>query len=180
MDRLKSLIYADHLTEEEFEKRWKSVMEDYKLEDNAWLKDLYSIRSDWIPVYFNGISITGLFRITSWYESSNNYFQHFHNSCDTLVQFYNRYESVVEKQRYVNSKNNTKSEFIPKPDMPLQIQKYVARIYTRALFNHVSDEIKGAWHFITIKDMSTVDGIMFLKIKDKLLRDHIFEVSLFK
>lgn len=179
MDRLKSVVYADHFTEEEFEEGWKSVMEDYKLEDNAWLKDLYNIRSDWIPAYFNDIPMAGLLRTTSRSESSNNYFQHFQNNGDTLVQFYNRYESAIEKQRCVNSKNNTKSEFIPKSDTSLQIQKDAARIYTRALFNHVSDEIKGAWHFTTIKDMSTVDGIMSLKIKDKLLREHIFKVISF-
>ncbi|KAK1369541.1 hypothetical protein POM88_035633 [Heracleum sosnowskyi] len=177
MGRLKSVVYADHFTIEEFEEGWKSVMEDYKLQDNAWLKDLYSIRSDWIPAYFNDIAMAGLLRTTSRSESSNSYFQNLHNRRDTLVQFYNRYESAIEKQRYLNSKNNTKSEFIPKPDTPLKIQKDDARLYTRALFNHVSEEIKGAWHFTTIKDMATVDGVRFLKIKDKLMKDHTFEVT---
>lgn len=77
---MKSLVYADHLTPEEFEEGWDAVIQEYKLEDNDWLIDMYNIRKEWIPAYFYDLEMVGLLRTTSRSESSNFYFQHFQQS----------------------------------------------------------------------------------------------------
>ncbi|XP_026459702.1 protein FAR1-RELATED SEQUENCE 5-like [Papaver somniferum] len=38
-------------TVEDFEKQWQSMLVEFKLTENEWLKDLYDIREKWIPVY---------------------------------------------------------------------------------------------------------------------------------
>ncbi|KAL8089074.1 hypothetical protein AgCh_038732 [Apium graveolens] len=152
MTSLKSIVYADHLSENEFEEGWTKVMEEYKLQDNTWLQEMYAIRTDWIP--------------------------YFHRRGSTLVEFYSRFESALKKQRYNNAQSNKDSQLIPKPHTPLAIEKDAANVYTRNLFNFVSGEIKNALHFTKIDDMVNFNGIKSLMVNDKLLQDHIFEVSI--
>ncbi|KAK1359315.1 hypothetical protein POM88_043789 [Heracleum sosnowskyi] len=113
MDKMKSFVWADHLSIEEFEEGWKSVIEEYDLADNDWLIEMYDLRKEWIPAYFNNVEMAGLLRTTSRSESSNFYFQHFQQSGDTLVEFYSKYESAIDKQRYLYAQNNQLSEFVP-------------------------------------------------------------------
>lgn len=153
-------------------------MEQYELQDNAWLNGLYEIRSQWIPAYFNDIPMAGLLRTTSRSESTNSFFQHFQNSGDTLVQFHYRYENAIEKQRYVNSKNNSDSELIPITQSPLKIEKDAAQLYTRHLYNFVRDEIQNALHFTKIDDMFTIDGVKHVKTRDQLMKYCTFEVNI--
>lgn len=176
MTSLKSIVYGDHLSVNEFEEGWNKVMEEYKLQDNTRLQEMFAVRSDWISVYFNDIPMAGLLRTTSRSESSNSFFQHFHRRGSTLVEFYSRFESAMEKQRYNNAQSNKDSQLIPKPHTPLVIEKDAAKIYTRNLFNFVSEEITNALHFTKIDDMVNSNGIKSLKVKDKLLQDRIFEV----
>jgi len=37
---------------EEFELTWKTIISDFKLEENGWLSQMYDIRSMQIPTYF--------------------------------------------------------------------------------------------------------------------------------
>ncbi|KAK1383118.1 hypothetical protein POM88_020853 [Heracleum sosnowskyi] len=130
MDKMKSFIWADHLSIEEFEEGWKSVIEDYDLADNDWLNEMYDLRKEWIPAYFNNVEMAGLLRTTSRSESSNFYFQHFLQSGDTFVEFYSKYESAIDKQRYLYAQNNQLSEFAQIPATHLKIEKDAAKIYT--------------------------------------------------
>lgn len=93
------MVYSDHSTPTEFEDGWNGVMSEYKLESNAWLTSLFKKRKQWIPAYFSDIEMVGLLRTTSRSESSNFFFQHFHENGDTLVEFYSSFESAMDKQR---------------------------------------------------------------------------------
>ncbi|KAK1396111.1 hypothetical protein POM88_005974 [Heracleum sosnowskyi] len=135
MTSFKSVVYGDHLSVNEFEEGWNRVMEEYKLQYNTWLQEIYSVRSYWIPMYFNDIPMVGLLRTTSRY-----------------------------------------SELIPTLHTPLAIEKDDATVYTKNLFNFVSEEITNSLHFTKIDDMVSVNGIKSLKVMDKLLKDRIFEV----
>jgi hypothetical protein len=50
-------------TIEEFESRWKAILEKYNLENNEWLQGRYEIRKSWIHVFQ---------RHLAWRYSSNN------------------------------------------------------------------------------------------------------------
>jgi len=45
---------------DEFEENWKSLLETYKLQDNAWLNGLYNERTFWVPAYMKDIFWTGM------------------------------------------------------------------------------------------------------------------------
>ncbi|XP_062166115.1 protein FAR1-RELATED SEQUENCE 4-like [Alnus glutinosa] len=56
---IRSCVYNSQ-TCDEFDAKWQSVLECYNLEENAWLQDLYSERSFWVPAYLNSIFWAGM------------------------------------------------------------------------------------------------------------------------
>ncbi|KAK1354167.1 hypothetical protein POM88_047423 [Heracleum sosnowskyi] len=174
---MKACVWSDYLTEDEFEQNWNAIIEEYQLSDNGWLNDMYTIRKEWIPAYFNDVSMVGLLRTTSRSESSNFYFQHFHRSGDTLVDFMKRYDSAMDRQRNLNAQNNRDSEFKFNSITRLKIDKDASRLYTRHLYYLVAEEIEAAWHHTRIDDMSLVNDVKHFKVKDSLLNGKVFEVK---
>lgn len=81
---------------EEFEVRWKSIINDFKLEENGWLSQMYDIRSMWIPTYFNDMFLAGILRTTSRSESENSFFGNYLNKNLSLVEFWMRFDSAIE------------------------------------------------------------------------------------
>lgn len=177
MTKMKACVWSDHLTIEEFEQSWEAIIEEYSLGDNGWLTDMYNIRKDWIPAYFNDVAMAGPLRTTSRSESSNFYFQHFHQSGDTLVEFMKRYDSAMDRQRHLNAQNNNDSELTPISVTELKIEKDASRLFTRQLYHLVTEEIEGAWYYTQIDDMSIEDDFKTFKVKDSLLNGKIFEVK---
>ncbi|KAK1396433.1 hypothetical protein POM88_006296 [Heracleum sosnowskyi] len=177
VENLKSAVYSDHLTPDEFEERWNAVISEYKLESNTWLTELFNIRDQWIPAYFSDIEMAGLLRTTSRSESSNFFFQHFHESGDTLVEFYSSFESAMDKQRLRYAENENRSEQIPTTDTTMSIEKDASKLYTLEIFYLVREEIKTACYHTTMQDMTKDNEKRHFKCKDDLLHDKIFEVS---
>ncbi|KAK1397483.1 hypothetical protein POM88_007346 [Heracleum sosnowskyi] len=175
---MKACVWSDYLTEDEFEQNWNAIIEEYQLSGNGWLNDMYTIRKEWIPAYFNDVSMAGLLRTTSRSESSNFYFQHFHRSGDTLVDFMKRYDSAMDRQRNLNAQNNRDSEFKFNSITGLKIDKDASRLYTRHLYYLVVEEIEATWHHTRIDDMSLVNDVKHFKVKDSLLNGKVFECNI--
>ncbi|XP_063938020.1 protein FAR-RED IMPAIRED RESPONSE 1-like [Daucus carota subsp. sativus] len=174
--RLKGVVYADHLAPTEFETEWKEVIEEFKLEDNTWLSEMFAIRDQWIPAYFSGIEMAGLLRTTSRSESSNFFFQHYHESGDTLVEFYSSFESAMDKQRLINDTDDRRSQEIPLSDSPMQIEIDASKIYTLEIYYLVREEIRSGCCHCIVEDRTKELDFSAFKIKDMLLNDKIFEV----
>lgn len=147
--------------------------------DNDWLTDMHVIRKEWIPAYFNNVAMAGLLRTTSRSGSSNFYFKHFHKSGDTLLEFFSKYESAIEKQRHLFEDNNQLSISVPIPATELKIEIDAAKIYTRQLYYRVREEIESAWYHTSIDEVSLIEGVKQFKIKDALLKGRLFEVRCF-
>lgn len=176
MEKLKSFVYSDHVKPEDFEKFWNAVIAEFKLESNSWLTDMYNIRDQWIPAYFSDIEMAGLLRTTSRSESSNSFFQHFHESQDTLVEFYSSFESAMDKQRLQNVENDKRSEQIPAMETSMSIEMDASKMYTLELYYLVREEIKSACYHTSMLDMTMDNETRHFKCKDDLLQDKIFEV----
>jgi hypothetical protein len=56
---LRSCVYESQ-TCDEFDANWQSLLECYNLEDNAWLRGLYSERTFWVPAYMKGVFWAGM------------------------------------------------------------------------------------------------------------------------
>ncbi|KAK1363407.1 hypothetical protein POM88_038968 [Heracleum sosnowskyi] len=177
VEKLKSAVYSDYLTLREFEERWNVVIAEFKLEYNPWLTEMFNIRDQWIPAYFSDIEMAGLLRTTSRSESSNSFFQHFHESGDTLVEFYSSFESAMDKQRLRNVEDDNRSEKIPLKETSMSIEMDASKLYTLELYYRVREEIKLACYHTSMEDMTRDNDSRHFKCKDDLLQGQIFEVS---
>ncbi|WOG92215.1 hypothetical protein DCAR_0311478 [Daucus carota subsp. sativus] len=178
VSKLKDAVYSDHLTPVQFEERWEAVIAEFNLVLNPWLSKMFSICAQWIPAYFSDIEMAGLLRTTSRSESSNFYFQHFHDSGDTLVEFWSSFESAMDRQRMRNADDEKKSQKIPLTDITLANESDAANLYTLELFYLVREEIKSGCYHTIVESMFRDDDCSHFKFKDVLLNDQVFEVSL--
>ncbi|KNA13481.1 hypothetical protein SOVF_116620 [Spinacia oleracea] len=69
---LKDIIY-DSFTGDEFEERWKIVIDQYELADDTWLTRLYEERLMWVPIYNKDTFCAGM-RNTQRVESMQSFF----------------------------------------------------------------------------------------------------------
>ena len=136
MEKIRRVIWVDHTTPEEFEHGWLDAVDEFDLNENVWLKEMFDMRSLWIPAYFNDDPMVGLLRTTSRSESSNFYFGNYVQRGDTLSEFYICYQSAIEKQRINNAKKLTHyDDFTPKTITDREIEKDALRLYTQGLFS---------------------------------------------
>ena len=150
-------------------------MSEYKLQDNNWLAAMFRRRRTWIPAYYSDIEMAGLLRTTSRSESSNSFFQHFHERGDTLVEFYSSFESAMDKQRIRTVEDEKNSRKTPRFETPLQIEKDAAQLYTQ-LYYRVREEIRNACFHTSIPEMTRNDEARIFTCKDDLLKGKLFQV----
>ncbi|XP_021767113.1 protein FAR1-RELATED SEQUENCE 5-like [Chenopodium quinoa] len=122
-------------TPEEFEHSWTQVVNEFELTKNEWFSSMYEIRHSWIPAYFKDLFLAGLFRTTSISESENSVFGSLTDKWLNLVEFWVRYESIIDRQRH----NQKKSDHDTSHSLPIlktnhSIEKHARDIYTHANF----------------------------------------------
>nr|XP_017245299.1 PREDICTED: protein FAR1-RELATED SEQUENCE 5-like [Daucus carota subsp. sativus] len=145
LSKFKPFVWGENLDISEFEACWKSLMDEFKMTDNEWLCDMYECRHLWIPAYFKEDPLLGILRTTSWSESANSFFSHYHQPGDTLSQFYLRFETAMDKQRNINSDLNHKSNVaFPSTDTELFLEKDAAELYTREIFYKFQKQVRDA------------------------------------
>ncbi|KAK1378190.1 hypothetical protein POM88_024934 [Heracleum sosnowskyi] len=152
MEKMKKYIWSSTLEPAEFEKGWTSVLKEVKLEGNRWLWEMFAIRTSWIPAFFRDKPMFGLMRTTSRSESENNFFSQFHRQSDSLCEFYLRFGSAMDRQRYDYT--------------PVQF------------FYKIQQEILASCYDMRIQDIGPlVDGVKCYIMKDVLMKDKLFEVK---
>ncbi|XP_074283255.1 protein FAR1-RELATED SEQUENCE 5-like [Silene latifolia] len=110
MTDINVVVWDVDLEPEEFEQNWQTVIEAHGMQNNRWLKYVFSIRQKWIPAYFRDLPLGFLLRITQRSESSNSYFKRFESHFGTLVEFWMRYNSTIEQQRHSQRRMDTANE----------------------------------------------------------------------
>src|SRR5436189_5543486 len=116
-------------------------------------------------------------RTTSLSESQNSFFQSFQLPWETLVEFWFKFETAMEKHRYTNEQLNFECmKSVPVAQTPLAIEKYAGRMYTRAAFYDIQSELKDSIKKLRIESVCKVDGLSTFRLKDKGRKSRIFEV----
>lgn len=177
MSRIKDFVWSETIDASEFEEGWKSVIEDFGLNNNDWLTSMFENREYWIPAYFRDDPLLGILRTTSWSESANAFFGKYNMEKDTLTEFYVRFETAMDKQRQTNSRLNYEClTQLPKTETPLLIEKDAAEIYSRNIFYLVQAEIKDSCYNLGIKSMTGDDSCKVLVLTDGKAKGKEFEV----
>ncbi|XP_074301580.1 protein FAR-RED IMPAIRED RESPONSE 1-like [Silene latifolia] len=104
LKEINSVVWDVEITPEDFESKWNSIISSYELCDNKWLKKMFKHRALWIHAYNRDTYLGGILRTTSRSESGNSFFGNFTNPHVTLVEFWMRFQTAMDAQRWKYSK----------------------------------------------------------------------------
>ncbi|XP_056685544.1 protein FAR1-RELATED SEQUENCE 5-like [Spinacia oleracea] len=125
MNQFKSCVYNSE-TKEEFESSWKSVINEFELQNNDWLSQMFSIRNLWIPAYFRDVFLGAVLRTTSRSE----------------MEFWMRFESAVESQRHSQSmSDNDNFSLIPELKTNRDLERHASQVYTFTNFYKFQEQL---------------------------------------
>ncbi|XP_020242495.1 protein FAR1-RELATED SEQUENCE 5-like [Asparagus officinalis] len=127
-------------TVEIFEVRWKSLLDNYDLNESSWLHFLYNIREKWVPVYHKNI-FTAEISVTQKPESLNKLFEKYFNTKTTLEVFSSILEHSLAGWYDRESLEDFASSYTsPVLKTPSSMLKQVSEIYTRTVFDIFQEE----------------------------------------
>ncbi|KAG6437731.1 hypothetical protein SASPL_102657 [Salvia splendens] len=92
--------------ETQFEEAWGTLLSEFKLRDNTWLKHVYNVKEKWACCYMNNAFTLGM-RSTQLSESVNSSIKNCTKPNLNIEQFFKNFEQVVEEKRY----NELKCDF---------------------------------------------------------------------
>ncbi|XP_071726088.1 protein FAR1-RELATED SEQUENCE 5-like [Rutidosis leptorrhynchoides] len=167
-DSISQIVWTDKLDPDDFDKRWFSIVARYKLEDNEWLNEMFKLRRKWIPAYFRYWDMSGLMRTSSRSESENHMFQQLMSNSSTLVEFISFFETAMQIQRQVQSKNGHDSRYtIPKVVTDYEIEQHAVQLYTRKFFGEVQGQIKAASRYCMNHQVDHKNGFTEYTVMDR-------------
>ncbi|XP_071726790.1 protein FAR1-RELATED SEQUENCE 5-like [Rutidosis leptorrhynchoides] len=176
--RIHKIVWDVWLTNEKFETRWTSLIEEFNLQDNSWLADMFKIRDRWVPGYFSHLPMCCIMKTTSRAESANHFFHIFTDPGHTLVQFMICFESAMEKQRHMHQVLDYQTKKVePSLVTQLSIEVHASTVYTLAIFWKVQKEIyRSVWfcsqRVISSDDFREVSEIRDVNQKTKVVSRH--------
>ncbi|KAL3508002.1 hypothetical protein ACH5RR_033384 [Cinchona calisaya] len=135
-------------TASEFDSAWNVLINKYNLKENAWLKEMYSMRKSWVPLYikstfFAGIPVDG---------SMKSYFGTLLTVQTPLDEFVMRYEKAVEQRREEERKEDFNSfnlQAVLHTKDPIEEQ--CRRLYTLIMFKVFQKELLECYSYAGIK-----------------------------
>ncbi|KAK9756560.1 hypothetical protein RND81_01G106600 [Saponaria officinalis] len=122
-------------SEDEFEGTWLKMIKDYGLDDNAWFKRLYNIKTKWCTALNNQFFSAGI--LSSQRSESTNHAMGFQASKTTsLTEFFDIFETTVkrwrgeEERKEFNCIRSTPTSVYPLVDL----LQHASQVYTLELF----------------------------------------------
>ncbi|XP_074300925.1 protein FAR1-RELATED SEQUENCE 6-like [Silene latifolia] len=167
--RLNSVVWDSDLEPSDFEEKWCMLISEFQLEDNAWLKYLFSKRQSWIPAYYRDIPLGCLLRTTQRFESKNNFFKRLENPHGTLVEFWMRFQSVMDQQRHtLKSLDRDSDHSLPQTKTLLSLEVHASTVYTHALFYEFQQQCVDSLNSCSAGDSSREGSTRFLDVEDSI------------
>ncbi|XP_021769747.1 uncharacterized protein LOC110733999 [Chenopodium quinoa] len=168
IEKLSAIVLDREIDPHVFVDGRNSVMEEFDLVDHEWFAYMFKIKHLWIPAYFRDLFIGGLLRSTSRSEGANGFFCNFTKPHVTCVEFFVRYETVLDAQRHEQDElirlNKLDSQLVTH----LHLEKHAAVVFTRAIFYDFQEECEGACFSCSAESYSSLfrDGVEFSIIID--------------
>ncbi|KAK9689763.1 hypothetical protein RND81_09G079200 [Saponaria officinalis] len=145
LKEITGIVWGDDIEPVEFEEQWKLIIDKYELHENEWLTQIFEMRESWIPSYFRDTYLGGIIRTTSRSESENSFFGHFTNPHLSLVEFWMRFQTAMDAQRWKHSKLIADSKnSSPVLSTPLKLERQGSEFYTPNFFYEFQEELKQA------------------------------------
>ncbi|XP_074267091.1 protein FAR1-RELATED SEQUENCE 2-like [Silene latifolia] len=167
--RLNSVVWDSDLEPSDIEERWCLLISEFQLEDNAWLQYLFSKRQHWIPAYYRDIPLGCLLKTTQRSESENSFFKRFENPHGTLVEFWMRFQSAMDQQRYTQKYLDRDSDnSLPQTKTLLSLEVHASTVYTHALFYEFQQQCVDSLNSCSAGDSSREGSTRFLDVEDSI------------
>ncbi|XP_074318203.1 protein FAR-RED ELONGATED HYPOCOTYL 3-like [Silene latifolia] len=161
LKKINRCVWSKDVEPPEFEERWTTVVESHGLSDNEWLKEKRLDEND--------------LRV----ESKTTFSKNFTNPNLTLVEFWMRFESAMDAQRWTHSKLVAQSK-TPSPFMstPLALEKHASEIYTPTIFGEFQKEVEASCYSCGIgdKEKDKTYPILYTDIIDQV-RNKTYKVG---
>ncbi|KAK9714828.1 hypothetical protein RND81_06G123000 [Saponaria officinalis] len=93
---MRNLVH-ESTTEEEFQSMWAEMVEKFNLQQNSWVREAWSIRRRWVPVYWMDTFCAGM-SSTQRIEQSNRYFKTFFSIETGLIHFIDQFEVALKRK----------------------------------------------------------------------------------
>lgn len=169
LKKINRWVWDEEIEPDVFESEWNNVIREFDLVDNSWFNTMYEMRNMWIPAYFRDLYLSGLMRTTSRSESVNSVFTSSTNPHLTLVEFYMRFETALDGQRYNQCKKDYESEHTH-PDCKTRssIEEHAAEIYTISVFYDIQSEVEYAYYNCGLVSAAQGNDVQTFIIKEKI------------
>ncbi|XP_038905112.1 protein FAR1-RELATED SEQUENCE 7-like isoform X1 [Benincasa hispida] len=135
-------------TAEEFDVGWNTLIGKYGLKENAWLKEMYIKRNNWVPLFLRGTFFAGI-PTTDNFES---FFGTAFNAQTPVAEFISRYEIGLERRRGEERKESLNSlnlqGFLQTKE---PVEEQCLRLYTHAVFKVFQKELLHCYRYLGFK-----------------------------
>ncbi|XP_074293019.1 uncharacterized protein LOC141619907 [Silene latifolia] len=174
--RFNAVVWDPDMEPSEFEEKWREG-HLICLEDNDWLTTMFDDRHHWIPAYHRDLALGCILRTTQRSESTNSFFKRYENHFGTLVEFWMRFQTAMDQQRYTRRCDDYNSDHsFPELKTELPIEKHGAIIYTHAVFKVFQEEVM-ATDSCGVDDFEKEEHVRIIHVID-VETDRIFKVRL--
>ncbi|XP_058111161.1 protein FAR1-RELATED SEQUENCE 5-like [Magnolia sinica] len=136
---------------ENFESRWVSLLIDYNLSDNHWLRSMYDKRHQWVLVFLRDTFFANML-MTKRSESMTNFFYGYVHAKTTFHEFVNQYERALKDRRGAEIEEDFKAIHSEPVLKSLSLmEKEAAQIYTISMFERFKKELDKREQYIAEK-----------------------------
>lgn len=159
----------DSLEEFEFEEAWKGLIDEFGLQNNAWIKEAYEIRKRWAPVYWRGVFCAGM-SSTQRSEGQNRFFKAYVSQNTDLLTFVKQVENALHSKAV--EEKNMNFDCMNKPpyfDKMLLGMEVYHKVYTNSKYEEVKKQVYGLIHTNAIH-IDTVGSYIRYSADEKLER----------
>ncbi|XP_047946700.1 protein FAR1-RELATED SEQUENCE 5-like [Salvia hispanica] len=134
----------DFEEESEFLDAWNGMLEKYNLQDNQWLKRMFSLREKWALVYGRNTFCADMVS-TQRSECMNVVVKHYVNYKNNIVEVFHHFQRLIDDRREKESAEDFKNaQSSPVMTFPLEILKHAVAVYTHKIFALFSEELRKA------------------------------------
>jgi hypothetical protein len=137
-------LMNDIQTRDQFEEKWNSMIEDFHLQQNEWLRKMHTDRAMWAEAYLRGKFWAEL-RSTQRCEAMHANMKRSLKEKGSLVDFIKQFHKKLDGMRHSESQEDyiTQQKKPPSAGTVLpHIERHAASIYTRTSFQKVMSRLK--------------------------------------
>ena len=126
-------VILNYGTGEKFETSWLDLLQGTKLQDNAWLCQLYDICSKWVLAFVNKCFSAGM-SSSQRAESSHSFLKKYISRINSLMNFITLFNRALGHQWHELVANHKDINDQPKVPSLWPMETQMVKIYTKTIF----------------------------------------------